>query len=96
MTKTYNQDSPEIKDFYINSLAILEIAERLNGEFKPTLMGRKFYTDAQLAEHLNISRRTLQEYRDNGMIAYYRLDGKILYSDNDVDEFLKSSYRPKY
>lgn len=96
MSKTYNQDSPEIKDFYINSLAILEIAERLNDEFKPTLMGRKFYTDAQLAEHLNISRRTLQEYRDNGMIAYYRLDGKILYSDNDVDEFLKSSYRPKY
>lgn len=96
MTKTYNQDSPEIKDFYINSLAILEIAERLNDEFKPTLIGRKFYTDAQLAEHLNISRRTLQEYRDNGMIAYYRLDGKILYSDNDVDEFLKSSYRPKY
>lgn len=96
MSKTYNQDSPEIKDFYINSFAILEIAERLNDEFKPTLMGRKFYTDAQLAEHLNISRRTLQEYRDNGMIAYYRLDGKILYSDNDVDEFLKSSYRPKY
>lgn len=96
MSKTYNQDSPEIKDFYINSLAILEIAEYMNDEFKPTLMGRKFYTDAQLAEHLNISRRTLQEYRDNGMIAYYRLDGKILYSDNDVDEFLKSSYRPKY
>lgn len=96
MGKTYNQDSPEIKDFYMNSLAILEIAERLNDEIKPTLIGKKFYTDAQLADHLNISRRTLQEYRDNGLIAYYRLDGKILYSDNDVEEFLKSSYRPKY
>ncbi|WP_290433133.1 helix-turn-helix domain-containing protein [Muribaculum intestinale] len=53
-------------------------------------------TDAQLSEKLNISRRTLQEYRDNRQIAYYRLDGKILYADDDVEEFLKSTYRPKY
>ena len=33
---------------------------------------------------------------DNRQIAYYRLDGKILYADDDVEEFLQSTYRPKY
>lgn len=96
MTKIYTRESSEIKEFYSDSLAILETAEQINKSICPTLIGQRFYTDAQLAEQLNISRRTLQEYRDNGLIAYYRLDGKILYADKDVDEFLKSSYRPKY
>ncbi len=96
MTKIYTRESSEIKEFYSDSLVILEISELINKNVRPTLVGQRFYTDAQLAEQLNISRRTLQDYRDNGLIAYYRLDGKILYADKDVDDFLKSSYRPKY
>lgn len=96
MTKIYTRESSEIKEFYSDSLVILEISELINKNVRPTLVGQRFYTDAQLAEQLNISRRTLQDYRDNGLIAYYRLDGKILYADRDVDDFLKSSYRPKY
>ncbi|MBO4965280.1 MAG: helix-turn-helix domain-containing protein [Muribaculaceae bacterium] len=91
-----NNKNSEIRNFYADSLAILEILEKLNDGIKPTLLGKRFYTDAQLAERLNISRRTLQEYRDNGLIAFYRLDGKILYADDDVETFLKSTYRPKY
>lgn len=91
-----NNKNSEIRNFYADSLAILEIVERLNDGIRPTLLGKRFYTDAQLAERLNISRRTLQEYRDNGLIAFYRLDGKILYADDDVETFLKSTYRPKY
>ena len=91
-----NNKNSEIINFYADSLAILEIVERLNEGIRPTLLGKRFYTDAQLAERLNISRRTLQEYRDNGLIAFYRLDGKILYADDDVETFLKSTYRPKY
>lgn len=94
--KVYTGSNAEITAFYADSIAILDIAEKLNNELKPTLMGKKFYTDAQLAEYLHISRRTLQEYRDNGQIAFYRLDGKILYADDDVEVFLKSSYHPKY
>jgi len=96
MTKIYTCDSSKIKELYSDILAILKTAEQINKSISPTLVGQRFYTDAQLAEQLNISRRTLQDYRDNGLIAYYRLDGKILYADKDVDEFLRSSYRPKY
>ena len=40
--------------------------------------------------------RTLQQYRDSGRIAFYRLDGKILYDEDDVRDFLALSYRPKF
>ncbi len=33
-------------------------------------------------QELNISPRTLQTLRDNGIIAYYQLDGKILYKES--------------
>lgn len=94
MAETYSND--QLKDFYAKSLAILEMIEQLNHDVTPTFLGKRFYTDAQLAEILNISRRTLQEYRDNRLIAYYRLDGKILYADDDVEAFLKNSYCPRY
>lgn len=86
----------DIENFYADSLAILELVERLSEEIQPLFLGKRFYTDAQLADKLNISRRTLQEYRDSGLIPYYRLDGKILYADDDVETFLKSTYRPRY
>ena len=87
MSSVYSRDSPEIEALFSDTLAILEIADRLNDSIKPTLMGKRFYTDAQLAEKLNISRRTLQDYRDSGM---------ILFRDDDVAEMLKSHYRPKF
>ncbi len=62
----------------------------------PMLMNRRFVTDARLSENLNISRRTLQDYRDRGLIPFYRLDGKILYDEADIDRFLSERYRPKY
>ena len=72
------------------------MAEQLVRLYNPMLNYKRFITDAQLSEDLNISRRTLQDYRDKGRLAFYRLDGKILYSEDDVDEFLRASYRPKF
>ena len=96
MNRTVKPDDVAIKAFFDDTVAILEIAEQLKTECKPTLCGKRFLTDTQLAAKLNISKRALQDYRDKGLISFYRLDGKILYSEDDVDDFLKLSYRPKY
>lgn len=45
---------------------------------------------------LKVSRRTLQDYRNNGMIAYYQLGGKILYKESDIERMVKSGYRNAY
>mgnify|MGYP002109491113 FL=1 len=72
------------------------MSEQLIKEYRPMLMGKRFVTDAQLSDNLNISRRTLQDYRDKGKIPFYRLDGKILYDESDVESFLSELYRPKF
>ena len=41
---------------------------------------------------LKISPRTLQRYRTNGMLAYYRISGKIYYKRSDVEQLVKDSY----
>ncbi len=61
---------------------------------KPDIYGETFLTDAQLAEKLHISRRTLQEYRNNFKISYIQLPGKILYRSSDVEKMLNEHYHP--
>lgn len=53
-------------------------------------------TDAQLAAKLGVSRRTTQDYRDKGYFPYYHIDGKILYAEDDIEQFLQSNYQPKF
>ena len=74
----------------------IEMLEEIALEYKPFLMSKRFMTDAQLSERLGVSRRTLQDFRDRGIIPFYRLDGKILYEETDIEEYLSSIYIPKY
>jgi len=38
---------------------------------------------------LNVSRRTLQSYRDKRLIPYYQVGRKILFKNTDIDDFLE-------
>ena len=61
------------------------------------LLGRKHYlTDRELSERLKISCRTLQDYRNNGILPYRQLGGKILYRESDIEQVLQSCYRGKF
>ncbi|MFN8257716.1 MAG: helix-turn-helix domain-containing protein [Bacteroidales bacterium] len=45
---------------------------------------------------LKISKRTLQSYRDNGVLPYSQIGSKIYYRASDIEEHLKSHYKPAY
>lgn len=92
----YTHKDEAIILFFSQCKHSLDMSEQLVKEYKPMLMNRRFVTDAQLSEKLNISRRTLQDYRDKGRLPFYRLDGKILYDEDDVDKFLSDTYRPRF
>lgn len=55
------------------------------------IINYRYLTDAELAKCLKISRRTLQEYRNNGIISFYHVGGKILYREADIEEFLETN-----
>jgi hypothetical protein len=42
---------------------------------------------------LDISKRSLQLYRDNGTIPYTSLGGKFYYKETDIDEILKNGLK---
>jgi len=41
---------------------------------------------------LKISKRTLQSYRDNGILSFSQISGKIYFKASDIDELLKKHY----
>lgn len=94
--RIYTGKDEAVKQFFSQCRLTIEMSEQLIKEYKPMLMSKRFLTDAQLSENLNISRRTLQDYRDKGLLPFYRLDGKILYDECDIEGFLSETYRPKF
>ena len=48
----------------------------------------------EVAEVLKVSRRTLQEYRNDGVLPYILLGGKVLYRESDLQKVLESCYHP--
>ena len=54
--------------------------------------GMKTWLDNQdVCRILNISKRTLQSYRDSGKLAFSQINHKIYYKPNDVETFLQKN-----
>jgi len=46
-----------------------------------------------VADLLRVSRRTLQEYRNNRILPFILLAGKVLYPESGLREVLEANYR---
>ena len=68
--------------------------ETLFAGYHPPLGNERYLTDRVVSAILHISRRTLQEYRSTGQIAYSMVGGKILYRESDIEKWLTASYSP--
>ena len=92
----------ELEVGFIGKLdALLEGIERMDASHKASPGNEQFLTDKEVSAWLKVSRRTLQDYRNNGMIAYYQLGGKILYKEilykeSDIEKLVMSGYRNAY
>ena len=75
---------------------LMDSFEHLTANYRPTLNGERFFTDKEVLVLLKVSRRTLQDYRNEGRIAYIQLGGKILYRESDIERMLADSYRFAY
>ena len=60
---------------------------------RPPLDGERYLTDREVAELLRVSRRTLQEYRNNRVLPFILLGGKVLYPESGLRELLEANYR---
>lgn len=96
MIDTIDMSNERVKAFFACGKKNVEMMDAIVRDYKPLLMGKHFLTDSHLSEIMGLSRRTLQDYRDRGVIPFYRLDGKILYEEGEIEDFIMKSYRPKF
>ena len=90
MNKLINKDNEWIIHFMGSLDRLLDNVEHL------ILNGERFFTDKEVSARLKVSRRTLQDYRTEGRIAYIQLGGKILYRESDIERMLVDGYRSAY
>lgn len=73
--------------------SMLDGIESMNEKSKASFGNERFMTDKEVSAWLKVSRRTLQGYRNNGMVSYYQLGGKILYKESDIEKLVMGGYR---
>lgn len=86
----------DLKPVFDELDALKTMASALSENSQPIFQGKRYLTDSTLSRRLNICKRTLATYRANGLLGYYNLPGKILYSDAEVEEFLQRHYLPPF
>ena len=85
-----------VRDLFSEFDRMAKDTATMSDENQPLLGGEHYLTDRELSERLKISRRTLQDYRNNGILPYRQLGGKILYRESDIERVLQSCYRSKF
>ncbi len=85
-----------IVSFFKSIDRMLDGIENMVRNCKPTLGGERYLTDKEVSAKLRVSRRTLQDYRNEGRIPYYQLGGKTLYKESDLQRVLDNGYRDAF
>ena len=80
-----------VKNALENMKEILTLYQKVIANYRPLLDGERYLTDKEVASILKVSRRTLQEYRNDGVLG-----GKVLYRESDLERVLESCYHPAY
>ena len=87
-----NKDTPQVKEFISSLDLMLNGIESIVKLYKPHLNGERFLSNLEVSKKLNVSLRTLQEWRDTGLIPFIQIKGKIIYRQSDIDKLLQKHY----
>ncbi|WP_368337757.1 helix-turn-helix domain-containing protein [Parabacteroides merdae] len=93
MNKLIMKEDEDILSFFRTLDHMVERLDGLSRNYRPMLNGERFLSDRELSERLKISRRTLQEYRNEGKLPYIQLRGKVLYKESDIERMLQNGYK---
>ena len=87
-----NGRSSEILELFREIEKINANIENYADRGKSSFTEGPFLGNKEVCKLLQISPRTLQDYRDKRLIAFYKLEGKILYKMSDIHKMLDNNY----
>ncbi|KAA6327017.1 hypothetical protein EZS27_023953 [termite gut metagenome] len=83
-----NSKSSEVVSFFTGLDEMLDgIGQALKNR-TPHLNGEKYLTNRDVCRMLHISPRTLQDWRNNGIVPYIQIKGKIIYRESEILKWL--------
>ena len=88
-----NKETPEMKQLISGIREVRKRLREIAQTYCPLFGGEIYLTGREVCERLFVSPRTLQDYRDRGIIPYTQFAGKILYKASDLEKMLKDNYR---
>ena len=69
--------------------------EEILKNYRPVMNGEIYLSGEDVCELLHISKRTLQQYRDDHILPYIQIGGKIIYKESDILTILEPNYISK-
>ena len=96
MSEIITRDNARVVGFFKSIDRMLDGLENLVKNHRPMLGGERYLTDKEVSARLRVSRRALQDYRNGGRLPYYKLGGKNLYRESDIQKMLDSNYREAF
>ena len=82
----------EFKEIIENQQKIKEMLTKQN----KSIIQKIWYTNEELMDLLQISRRTLSNWRDQGLIGFSQIGSKIYYNRSDVEKFMNQHYHEPF
>lgn len=70
-----------------------EIKNKLGEKLKQQPLSETWLDNQDVCTLLHISKRTLQHYRDTGIIPYSQIGAKIYYKASDIEDHLNDHYQ---
>lgn len=86
-----DRKSTEIASFFTAMDELLDTIGQALKNRTPHLNGEKFLSNCNVCQMLQISSRTLQDWRDTGKIPFIQIKGKILYKQSKVLKWLEQN-----
>lgn len=93
MDKFIGFESPEFKELSGQIKEALRNVDAVRKKHRPSLADKRYLTGEEIMEYLHISPRTLQNLRDQRVICFTTIGGKILYPEDELEEVLHQNYR---
>ena len=72
--------------------SIADIKQIVVGKGQQTPLSETWLDIQETCQLLKISKRTLQSYRDNGILPFSQIGGKIYFRAADIEDHLKKHY----
>lgn len=90
--EVFDNDAEEIAYYKRKLEELRSRIELILENFRPVMNGEIYLSGEDVCKLLHISKRTLQQYRDDNILPYVQIAGKIIFRQSDILKVLDDNY----